>query len=69
MAAVADLDELAARLDGLAEDVADAAIVALREAVEAGGRSSALERRLTRARRSIERAAQLLREHPDASED
>jgi len=63
---VADLDDLAARLDAFAEDLAEAAIVALRAAVEEGrsGRVE-IERRITRARRSVERAASLLRDDGD----
>ncbi len=61
---MADTEALATRLDELAEELADAAMAALREAVESGARHSTLERRLTRARRSVERAAQLLRDQP-----
>jgi len=60
---VADLDDLAARLDAFAEELAEAALAALRAAVEEGrsGRVE-IERRITRARRSVERAASLLRD-------
>ena len=59
----ADHEDLAARLDQLAEELADAAIEALRDALEAGETKPELERRLTRARRSVERAAALVRGH------
>lgn len=66
---MADLDELAARLDQVAEELADAALDALREAVAAGERKPELERRLTRARRSVERAASLVRGGTDVQDD
>jgi len=61
MAGATDIDGLAARLDQLAEDLADAALEALRESLDAGEARPELERRLTRARRSVERAAALVR--------
>jgi len=58
------VDELAARLDAIAEELADHALDRLREASDAGGedrdRLVAEERRLTRARRAVEKAAALL---------
>ena len=64
---VADLDELADRLGAIAEDLADAALERLRrnaDAVRAGGEPDpvlgAEEKRITRARRSVEKAATLL---------
>jgi hypothetical protein len=57
----ADLDDIRGRLEGIAEELADLAMEALREAIEGGERSRpAAERRLTQARRSVERAASLL---------
>jgi hypothetical protein len=62
----ADLDDIRGRLEALAEDLADLAMEALREAIEAGDRSRpAGERRLTQARRSVERAASLLRDEDE----
>lgn len=59
---MSDLDALADRLDDVADELAEAAIAALRAAMEAGtGSRVELERRITRARRSVERAAALLR--------
>jgi chorismate mutase len=57
-----DLDALAERLDTIAEDLADAALQRLRAAVDAGDAKSADERRITRARRAVEKAAGLLRD-------
>jgi hypothetical protein len=62
-----DLDELASRLGAIAEDLADAALDRLREnadAVRAGGDPdpavAAEEKRITRARRAVDKAAALL---------
>jgi hypothetical protein len=58
----ADLDDIRGRLEALAEELADLAMESLREAIDAGERGRpAGERRLTQARRSVERAASLLR--------
>ena len=61
-----DLEELADRLGSIAEDLADAALDRLRrntDAVRSGGEPdpelTAEERRITRARRSVEKAANL----------
>ena len=56
---MADRDELRARLEAVAEELADLAIDVLRQAV-AGDADPAEERRLTRARRAVERAVHLL---------
>ena len=58
---MADLEDIAARLDLLSEELADAAIEALRQALDEGERKPELERRLTRARRAVDRATQLVR--------
>jgi hypothetical protein len=56
------LEELAARLDGVAEELADLGMDALREAIDAGAaKRPDAERRLTQARRAVEKAAALLR--------
>jgi hypothetical protein len=58
----ARLEELAARLDGIAEELADLAIDALRKAMHAGETVRPFdERRLTQARRAVEKAAHLVR--------
>jgi len=59
-----DLDHLRERLDGIAEELADLAIDRLRAAVEGNEGAAAEERRLTRARRAVEKAAGLLRPEP-----
>ena len=58
----ADLDRLRERLEGIAEELADLAIDRLRAAVDGDTGAAAEERRLTRARRAVEKAANLL--HP-----
>ena len=59
-----DLDHLRERLDGIAEELADLAIDRLRAAVDGNAGAAAEERRLTRARRAVEKAAGLLRAEP-----
>jgi hypothetical protein len=64
---VPGLDDLAGRLEAIAEDLADAALDRLRQhtdAVRSGGEPDPglvdEEKRLTRARRAVEKAAVLL---------
>ena len=64
---MADLDDIVGRLGSIAEDLADAALDRLRQnatAVRAGGEPdedlAAEEKRITRARRAVEKAAILL---------
>ncbi len=61
-----DLESIRARLEGISEELADLALDRLREAV-AGDTSNAAadERRLTRARRTVDKAAALLAEPGD----
>jgi hypothetical protein len=62
-----EFDEIRARLEGIAEELADLALVRLRESIDAGGNELPVdERRLTRARRAVEKAASILRE-PDTT--
>ncbi len=63
-----EFDEIRARLEDIAEELADLALVRLRESIDAGGTELPVdERRLTRARRAVEKAVKLL-EEPDRSE-
>jgi len=57
---MADLDDIRARLDTIAEELADLALDALREALEAGEKKSETERTLTRARTAVQKASHLL---------
>ena len=61
-------EELSERLTGIAEELGDLALDALRQASQSAGPDDAPdpallaeERRLTRARRAVEKAAHLLR--------
>lgn len=61
-------EELRERLEDIGEALADLAMDALRSALQDGddaavAEAKAQERRLTRARRSVEKAAALLAEH------
>ena len=58
-----DLDHLRERLEGIAEELADVALDRLRAAVDGDQGAAAEERRLTRARRAVEKAAALLGDH------
>ncbi|MCU1460651.1 MAG: hypothetical protein JWO37_726 [Acidimicrobiales bacterium] len=60
-----EFDELRRRLEVIAEELADLAIARLRESIDAGGTELPVdEKRLTRARRAVEKAASILAE-PD----
>jgi hypothetical protein len=61
-----ELQDIRARLEAISEELADLAIVRLRESIDAGGYELPVdERRLTRARRAVERAAAILAEPDD----
>lgn len=63
-----EFDEIRGRLEGIAEELADLAIVRLRESIDAGGTEYPIdERRLTRARRAVEKAIHLLEEPDDGT--
>ena len=62
-----EFDDIRARLEAIAEELTDLAIIRLRESIDAGGNELPVdERRLTRARRAVEKAANILREPDDA---
>lgn len=55
------------RLEAIAEELADLAIERLKESIDAGGTELPVdERRLTRARRAVDKAAAILSEPDDA---
>ena len=61
----ADRDDIRARLEGIAEELADLAMDRLRASIDDGDPNGAGdERRLTRARRAVEKAASLLADRP-----
>jgi hypothetical protein len=58
-----EFEEIRSRLEAIAEELADLALVRLRESIDAGGQELPVdEKRLTRARRAVEKAAHLLDE-------
>jgi hypothetical protein len=61
-----EFDDIRARLEAISEELADLALVRLRESIDAGGTELPVdERRLTRARRAVERAIGILGEGDD----
>jgi hypothetical protein len=61
-----EFDDIRGRLEVIAEELADLAIIRLRESIDAGGQELPVdERRLTRARRAVEKAIAVLREPDD----
>ncbi len=60
-----EFQDIRARLEAIAEELADLAMERLRESIDAGGYELPVdEKRLTRARRAVEKAAAILAE-PD----
>lgn len=63
-----EFEDIRSRLEAISEELADVAIVRLRESIDAGGHELPVdERRLTRARRAVEKAMSLLDEPDDVS--
>jgi hypothetical protein len=61
-----EFDDVRRRLEAIAEELADLAIERLRESIDAGGVELPVdERRLTRARRAVEKAIGILQEPDD----
>lgn len=64
-----DFDDIRERLESIAEELADRAIEVLRASIEDGAKEMPIdEKRLTRARRAVEKAAHLLSD-PQTAED
>lgn len=62
-----EFDDIRARLEIISEELADLAIQRLRESIDAGGAELPVEeKRLTRARRAVEKAIGLLTEPDDS---
>ena len=62
-----EFQDIKRRLDDIAEELADLAIERLRDSIDAGGTELPVdERRLSRARRAVEKAASILSEPDDA---
>ncbi len=61
-----EFDDIRRRLEGISEELADLAIERLRESIDTGGNELPVdERRLTRARRAVDKAAHILSEPDD----
>ncbi|MDY7105451.1 MAG: hypothetical protein S0880_30050 [Actinomycetota bacterium] len=61
-----EFDDIRGRLEGIAEELADLAIARLRDSIDAGGHELPVdEKRITRARRAVEKAVHLLSEPDD----
>jgi hypothetical protein len=61
-----EFDHLRMRLEAISEELADLAMVRLKESIDAGGTELPVdERRLARARRAVEKAISVLRERDD----
>jgi hypothetical protein len=64
-----EFDHIRARLETISEELADLAIERLKESIDAGGNELPVdERRLSRARRAVEKAIGILQE-PDEVRD
>ncbi|MEO9166519.1 MAG: hypothetical protein ABI470_12610 [Aquihabitans sp.] len=58
-----EFDDIRMRLEAIGEELAELAIQRLQESIDAGGKELPVdERRLTRARRAVEKAVNLLQE-------
>lgn len=61
-----EFEEIRGRLEAISEELADLAILRLQESIDAGGHELPVaEKRLTRARRAVEKAVNLLRDSDD----
>lgn len=61
-----EFEDIRRRLEAISEELADLAIQRLQASIDAGGTELPVdERRLTRARRAVEKAAGILREPDD----
>jgi hypothetical protein len=61
-----EFEDIRSRLEVIAEELADLAMMRLRESIDAGGKEFPVdEKRLTRARRAVEKAISILREPDD----
>lgn len=63
-----EFDDIRHRLEAISEELADLAIERLKESIDAGGHELPVdEKRLTRARRAVDKAAALLQEPDDSA--
>jgi hypothetical protein len=65
-----EFEDIRRRLESISEELADLAIARLRESIDAGGGELPVdERRLTRARRAVDKAAAILADRTDLDAD
>jgi hypothetical protein len=65
-----EFEDIRRRLEAISEELADLAIARLRESIDAGGGELPVdERRLTRARRAVDKAAAILADRTDLDAD
>jgi hypothetical protein len=65
-----EFEDIRRRLEAISEELADLAIARLRESIDAGGGELPVdERRLTRARRAVDKAAAVLADRTDLEAD
>ena len=63
-----EFDDIRHRLESISEELADLALQRLRESIDAGGHELPVdEKRLTRARRAVDKAVHLLQEPDDTA--
>ncbi|MCB0953404.1 MAG: hypothetical protein H6517_02440 [Microthrixaceae bacterium] len=61
-----EFDDVRGRLEAISEELTDLAIARLRDSIDAGGHELPVdEKRLTRARRAVDKAVHLLSEPDD----
>jgi hypothetical protein len=61
-----EFEDVRARLEAISEELTDLAIARLRDSIDAGGTELPVEeKRLTRARRAVDKAAYILRQADD----
>jgi len=65
-----EFDDIRRRLEAIGEELADLAMVRLKESIDAGGHELPVdEKRLARARRAVQKAAAILQEPDDLGDD
>jgi hypothetical protein len=65
-----EFEDIRRRLEAISEELADLAMARLRESIDAGGDELPVdERRLTRARRAVDKAASILADQTDLDPD
>jgi hypothetical protein len=63
-----EFDDIRHRLEAISEELTDLAIQRLKDSIDAGGHELPVdEKRLTRARRAVDKAAALLEEPDDSA--